>query len=89
MAEDSYPQGDPMADAIWIHSMGFYVLATILEQKGIVTGGEIAQQLRRYECPSQPDLKNALENFCQELEDNPFGPRGTFKLKVIDGGAND
>lgn len=89
MTEGSIPPRDPMvADALFVHSMALYALAALLEEKGIIMGAEWAQQLRRYECPSQPGLINLLENFCRELENNPFGPRGTFKLTVIDGGAN-
>jgi len=88
MTDDSTSQTDPrIADAIFIHSMAFYALSQMLEEQGIITGGEWANQLRRYKCESHPALENALENFCRELENNPFGPRGTFQLTVIEGGA--
>jgi hypothetical protein len=78
-----------MGDAIFIHSMALYALSQMLEDRGILTGGDWASHLRRFKSNSNPDLENALENFCRQLEDNPFGPRGTMKLTVIDGGAND
>lgn len=90
MTNDPNTQTDPrMVDAIFIHSMALYALSQMLEEQGIISGGEWANQLRRYKCEKHPELENALENFCRELENNPFGPRGTFKLTVIDGGATD
>lgn len=78
-----------MENAIFTNAMALYALAQLLEERGIVSGSEWANQLRRYKIPSNPELANMLEAVCGELENNPFGPNRSNTLTVIDGGVKD
>ena len=60
----------------------------MLVAKGYLESGEAATQLRRLRNVSDK-LQGFLDGIAENLDEMPFGPNGTLKLDVIDGGKDD
>jgi len=76
------------SEAIRAQVYAFYTLCALLEAKGILEPGEIGGNLRRLRIPDDANLSATLDAMANNLEDNPFGPRGTLRLLVVDGGKD-
>lgn len=76
--------------AIRALTYGFYSLCAELEQRGLVSGADIAATLRRFDTRHDPHLMETVEALAANLGNNPFGPGGApLQLGVIDGGKQD